>query len=242
MRATAQPSTTLTDSGDGTDRHALMDVCQVAKSYANGATTTSVLDGVDLVLRRGETTSLMGASGSGKSTLLSVLAGLMRPDSGRISFDGIDMAALDDTERARLRAHRIGVVMQSGNLIAFLTAMENVSMAIELAGGSRPDARARDLLLELGLGGRLDHLPRRLSGGEAQRVAVAMALANEPDLLLADEATGALDSASADRVLGTILDASGERGLTLLLVTHSPELAAVAQHQLRLSDGRVVPA
>ena len=130
--------------------------------------------------------------------------------------------------------------MQSGNLVPFLTAVENVSMAIELAGGRRPDARARDLLLEVGLERRLDHMPRRLSGGEAQRVSVAMALANEPDLLLADEATGALDSANAELVLRLIFGAWHDRGLTVLLVTHSPELAAMTQHQLRLSDGRVV--
>ncbi len=216
----------------------LLQVEGVTKSYE----TTRVLDGIDLELRRGETTSLMGASGSGKSTLLSLLAGLMRPDVGRITFDGLDLTGLDDTERARLRADRIGVVMQSGNLIPFLTAVENVSMAIELAGGRRPDARAGELLRALGLERRLNHLPRRLSGGEAQRVSVALALANEPDLLLADEATGALDSANATHVMDLILGASRERGLTVLLVSHSPELAALAQHRLRLSEGRVVAA
>ncbi len=224
------------------DPGALLEVEGITKSYANGPATTTVLGGVDLTLRRGETTSLMGASGSGKSTLLSLLAGLMRPDSGRIAFDGLDLAGLEDAQRARLRADRIGVVMQSGNLIPFLTAVENVSMAIELAGGARPDARARQLLREFGLERRLDHPPRRLSGGEAQRVSVAMALANGPDLLLADEATGALDSANADRVLGLILDAWRDRGLTVLLVTHSAELAGLAQHRLRLTAGRVVPA
>jgi len=210
------------------------------KAYLTGGRTASVLNGVDLDLRRGETTSLMGSSGSGKSTLIALLAGLMRPDAGSITFDGLELSKLDDTERARLRAERIGIVMQSGNLVPFLTAVENVSMAIELAGGSRPDARARDLLLEVGLERRLDHMPRRLSGGEAQRVSVAMALANEPDLLLADEATGALDSGNAERVLRLIFDAWRDRGLTVLLVTHSAELAALTQHQLRLSDGRVV--
>ncbi len=219
---------------------ALLSVQDARKAYVTGGRTASVLNGVDLCLRRGETTSLMGTSGSGKSTLIALLAGLMRPDSGRITFDGLDLSKLDDTERARLRARRIGVVMQSGNLVPFLTAVENVSMAIELAGGRRPDARARDLLLEVGLERRLDHMPRRLSGGEAQRVSVAMALANEPDLLLADEATGALDSSNAERVLRLIFDAWQDRGLTVLLVTHSPELAAMTQHQVRLSGGRVV--
>jgi putative ABC transport system ATP-binding protein len=131
------------------------------------------------------------------------------------------------------------VVLQTGNLVPFLTAQENVQLAIDLAEGERAAARAKALLEELGLGGRLDHLPRRLSGGEVQRVAVAMALANEPDLLLADEATGELDSASADQVMQIIFDAHRERGLTVLYVTHSGELAARAQRKLRLAKGHV---
>jgi putative ABC transport system ATP-binding protein len=166
----------------------------------------------------------------------------MRPDSGRVIFDGRDTTQLDDTARAELRAGRIGVVMQSGNLIPFLTAMENVELAIEFAGRAASQDRARELLMEVGLGHRLHHLPRRMSGGEAQRVSLAMALANDPDLLLADEATGELDSANAERVMGMIRDAWRERGLTVLLVTHSAELAATAQRRLRLSSGEVQPA
>ena len=198
-----------------------------------------MLRGLTLELRRGETTSLVGASGSGKSTLLSVLAGLLRPDSGRVVFDGRELTSLDDTDRARLRAGRIGVVMQRGNLIPFLTAVENVGLAIELAGGGRPEARARDLLLEVGLGHRLHHLPRRMSGGEVQRVSLAVALANGPDLLLGDEVTGELDSANAEQVMDVIFAAWREHGLTVLLLTHSADLAARAQRRLRLADGRV---
>jgi putative ABC transport system ATP-binding protein len=183
--------------------------------------------------------SLVGVSGSGKSTLVSLLSGLLRPDAGRILFDGQDLAELDDRGRARLRAGRIGVVLQNGNLVPFLTAHENVKLAIELAGGERPSERARALLEELGLGERLDHLPQRLSGGEVQRVAVAMALANEPDLLLADEATGELDSVSSDHVMDLIFGAQRERGLTVLFVTHSSELAARAGRKLRLAHGQV---
>ena len=181
----------------------------------------------------------MGASGAGKSTLLAVLAGLMVPDAGEVRFDGEDVTAMDEAERARLRAGRIGVVLQSDNLIAFLTAAENVELAIELAGGARARPRARALLEELGLAQRADDLPRRLSGGEAQRVALAVALANDPDLLLADEVTAELDSASAHRVLELILGASRERGLTVLLVTHSPELAGLAERRLRVAEGGV---
>jgi putative ABC transport system ATP-binding protein len=201
-----------------------------------------VLDGTSLELERGQTISLVGVSGSGKSTLISLLSGLLDPDEGRIVFDGQDLTELDDRDRARLRAGRIGVVLQSGNLVPFLTAHENVKLAIELAEGERPAERAAELLEELGLGDRLDHFPRRLSGGEVQRVAVAMALANEPDLLLADEATGELDSASAEQVMQLILDAHRERGLTVLFVTHSTELASRAERRLRLAHGHVEEA
>jgi putative ABC transport system ATP-binding protein len=187
-------------------------------------------------------TSLVGASGSGKSTLLSLIAGLLEPDGGRIVFDGEEIGTLDDTARARLRARRIGVVLQRDNLIPFLTARENVELAIVLADGAFPSGRARDLLDAVGLGDRLDRLPRRLSGGEAQRVAVAVPLANEPDLLLADEPTGELDSATAEQVTGLIFDACRERGLTVLIMTHSDQLAERAQHRLRLEDGLVEAA
>src|SRR5205823_3153078 len=156
---------------------------EVSKTYRDGGIGIPVLRDTSLVLAPGETTSLVGVSGSGKSTLISLLAGLMVPDSGRVVFDGRDIAALDDAARANLRAGRIGLVLQSGNLIPFLTAGENIELAITLAGGPRPSARARELLSEVGIAHRLDHLPRRLSGGETQRVAVAMALANEPELL-----------------------------------------------------------
>jgi putative ABC transport system ATP-binding protein len=220
----------------------LLRVDDLRKTFRNGDAETLVLSGASLELARGEVTSLVGASGSGKSTLLSLIAGLLNPDGGRIVFDGEDMGALDDAAKARLRARRIGVVLQRDNLIPFLTARENVEVAIVLASGASPSRRAGELLDTVGLGDRVDRLPRRLSGGEAQRVAVAVALANEPDLLLADEPTGELDSATAEQVTGLILDARRERGLTVLIMTHSDELAERAQHRLRLEDGSVKAA
>jgi len=219
----------------------LLQLDHVSKTYWTGGAMRPVLTEAAFELHRGETTSLVGASGSGKSTLLSLIAGLLRPDAGRIVFDGQDIGQLDDAGRARLRANRIGVVLQSGNLIPFLTATENVELAIGLAGGRRVAPRATELLSEVGLGRRLHHLPTRLSGGEAQRVSLAMALANEPDLLLADEVAGALDSRTAAQVIGLIFAASRERGLAVLFVTHSGALAARAQRRLRLADGRVGP-
>jgi len=218
---------------------ALVRVDEVSKTYREGPAVTRVLHGASLELARGETTSLVGASGSGKSTLLGLIAGLMVPESGRVVFDGQDITELDDTDRARLRAGRIGIMLQSDNLIPFLTAAENVELAVELGGGGRAGARARDVLSELGLADRLHHLPRRLSGGEAQRVSVAVALANDPDLLLADEVTGELDSANAEQVMEVISHASRDRGLTVLFVTHSRDLAARAAHRLRLENGCV---
>lgn len=217
----------------------MLRVVDVVKTYRECGVATAVLQGASLELARGATTSLVGASGSGKSTLLGLLAGLARPDSGSIVFDGHDFGDLDESGLARLRGNRIGVILQTGNLIPFLTAEENVELAIGLGHAPRSERAAGDLLAEVGLGHRLRHLPGRLSGGETQRVAVAMALANEPGLVLADEVTAALDRATAEQVMAVILAASRERGLTVFYVTHDTELAAEAQQRLHLVDGHV---
>jgi ABC-type lipoprotein export system ATPase subunit len=214
----------------------------VTKTYRESSVETRVLRAASMQLHRGETTSLVGASGSGKSTLLGLLAGLLSAEAGTIAFDGTDLTSLDDAARARLRAERIGVVLQSGNLIPFLTARENVELAMQLADRPHPGPRADELLGRLGLADRRRHLPGQLSGGEAQRVALAVALANEPDLLLADEITGELDSTSAEHVMAVIDDVSRERGLTVLFVTHSAELAVRARRRLHLVDGQVEAA
>jgi putative ABC transport system ATP-binding protein len=209
------------------------------KIYREAAIETVALRGANMHLNRGEVTTLVGPSGSGKSTLISILAGLALPSAGQVVLDGQDITRLDEAGRARLRARRIGVVFQSGNLIPFLTAIENVKQAIKLIRGPRAGKRAKELLGEFGLGARMRHLPRQLSGGEVQRVSIAVALANEPDLLLADELTGELDSATANGVLEIIEKACEQRHLTVLLVTHNPEIAARGRRRLRLTDGVV---
>jgi putative ABC transport system ATP-binding protein len=241
----AQPksgSLTVSSAEDNPEAEAspaLVQARDLFKIYREGSVETVALRSASLELPRGQITSLVGPSGSGKSTLLSILAGLALPSAGQVLFDAQDITRLDEAGRARLRARRIGMVQQSGNLIPFLSALENVKLALTLAGGARPNGTARSLLGELGLGERLHHLPQRLSGGEAQRVSIAVALANQPDLLLADELTGELDSATAEQVLELLLEAWRQRGLTVLLVTHNPRLAERAQRRLRLVDGTV---
>jgi putative ABC transport system ATP-binding protein len=219
----------------------LVQAVDVFKIYREGSTETVALRGASLELPRGRITSLVGRSGSGKSTLITLLAGLALPSAGRVLFDDQDITRLDDAGRAKLRAKRIGVVFQRDNLIPFLTAHENVKLAIKLAGGRRAGKRAKELLSELGLGKRLRHYPRQLSGGEGQRAAIAVALANGPDLLVGDELTGELDSKTADTVLKLITTASSEKGLTVLIVTHNLHVAQAAHQQLQLIDGVVAP-
>jgi putative ABC transport system ATP-binding protein len=211
----------------------------VFKIYKEGLIETVALRGASLELARGRLTSLVGPSGSGKSTLISLLAGLALPSAGQIVIGGQDSTRLDEGQRGRLRSERIGLVFQSGNLIPFLTALENVELAMRLRDRPPTSGRARELLSEVGLGRRLQHRPGQLSGGEVQRVAVAVALANEPELLLADELTGELDSATAEQVMEVLAEAWRQRRLTVLLVTHNPELAERADQKLRLVDGLV---
>ena len=218
----------------GAHRPAVLRVEGVSKGYGTDGSRTAVLESVDLVIHDEEKVSLVGPSGSGKSTLLSLIAGLTRPDEGRVSIGDVPLHGLDDTGRAALRAQQVGVVLQSGNLIPFLTALENVVLATGFT--RRNEERARALLAVLGVDHRRDHLPRQLSGGEAQRVSIAVALANEPRLLLADEVVGQLDSVTADRVVDVIFGSP----LAVLFVTHDEALAARGERRLRLVDGSVV--
>ena len=221
----------------------LVRITGVSKTFHDGARRSEVLTDVTFELARGSTTSLVGASGSGKSTLMGVLAGLMLPDDGVVLFNGEDTTLLNESARSRLRAQKIGVVVQRGNLIPFLTASENVALAMRLAGrGNRPHHRADTLLCDLGLSGRLSHLPRQLSGGEIQRVALAMALVNEPLLVIGDEMTGELDARTADQVMELVFRESSDRALTLMFVTHDDRLAGMAQTGMRLEGGKIRPA
>ncbi len=208
----------------------------VSKSYGSPVDVTQVLRGVDLTIERGQKTSLIGPSGSGKSTLMSLIAGLLRPTAGTVEIDGVEMSRLDDTARAQLRAGRIGIALQSDNLIPFLTACENVELAMAFVpGGSQRSARARavELLDRFGVGSRAQHRPRQLSGGEAQRVALAVAMANEPALLLADEVVGQLDSETAGHVVDDVLAAD----FAVLFVTHDVALADLADRRYSIQDG-----
>ena len=209
------------------------------KIYREGDAETVALRGADLDLAAGEVVSLTGASGSGKSSLLSIMAGLSLPSAGQVVFDGRDLGRMDEAERAEVRARNFGVVFQRGNLLPFLTAEENIALAVRIAGRDGARRRAREILGEVGLAARAGHFPRQLSGGEAQRVGVALALVNEPRLLLGDEITGELDSATSNAVMHLLLRLQAERGLTVLVVTHNPEVAARADRRLVIADGLV---
>jgi putative ABC transport system ATP-binding protein len=196
-----------------------------------------------LEIERGEKVFIFGPSGSGKTTLLGLLAGLDEPSSGRVRLDGVDLTALTEDERAGFRARNVGFVFQTFHLLPTLTALENVLVPLELLG-DRPQRelreRATQLLERVGLGGRLDHYPSQLSGGEQQRVALARAFANRPRILFADEPTGNLDQETGGRVIELMEDLNREARTTLVLVTHDLALAARAHRVIRLADGRVV--
>ena len=190
-------------------------------------------------VRSGEAVAILGASGSGKSTLLGLLAGLDVPSSGRVLIGGTDLFALDEDGRARLRGQLVGFVFQSFQLLPALTALENVMLPLELAGGADAAARARAVLARVGLGERLGHYPRQLSGGEQQRVAVARAFVTEPRLLFADEPTGNLDSITGETVIELLFEMNRERGTTLVLVTHDSELAKRCDRRLHIAAGEI---
>jgi putative ABC transport system ATP-binding protein len=218
----------------------ILEAKSLHKSFASPAGEIEVLRGVDLRVAGGETVAIVGESGSGKSTLLALLAGLDLPSRGRVRLDGADLAAMSEGELARFRARRLGIVFQQFHLMSGLTALENVSLPLELQGIADAEPRARAVLDQVGLARRADHLPSRLSGGECQRVAIARALVVEPALLLADEPSGSLDAATGDAVDRLLFELVERRGTALVLVTHSERLAAACGRRLALVGGRLV--
>lgn len=212
----------------------------LTKQVSTGTTTLTILQDVSLEVPAGEAVAILGASGSGKTTLLALLAGLDVPTAGSVHIDGRDLYALDEDGRARLRRELVGFVFQSFQLLPALTALENVMLPLELAGDAQAREAAAQWLERAGLGARMAHYPRQLSGGEQQRVAVARAFASRPRLLLADEPTGNLDSATGEEIISLMFELNQAAGTTLLLVTHDVALAGRCQRRLRLAAGRLV--
>jgi putative ABC transport system ATP-binding protein len=209
------------------------------KIYKEGDIETVALRDASLTVQPGEFVAIAGRSGAGKSTLLNLVGGLSAPSAGKVVIGGTDITRLSEAERAAFRRARIGIVYQDDNLIPFLTALENVAMPMQLAGRKDHRDRAGTLLKDLGLEERTNHRPNMLSGGERQRVAIAVALANDPEVLLADELTGELDSATADQVMELLGSLNASRHLTLVIVTHNKAVAARAHRQVRIADGQL---
>ncbi len=212
----------------------------IGKTVRSGDDELVILREIDLDVSAGEALAIVGPSGSGKSTLLAILAGLDTPSAGRVEIDGTDLFALDEDARALVRGRTIGFVFQSFQLLPSLTALENAMLPLELAGRADAEAEARRVLERVGLGARLGHYPRQLSGGEQQRVALARAFVVRPKLLLADEPTGSLDTDSGAVVIELLFELNRDYGTTLVLVTHDEALAARATRLVRLAAGCIV--
>jgi lipoprotein-releasing system ATP-binding protein len=222
----------------------ILAVRDLRRTYVTGEGSLEVLKGADVTVSAGEVVGLVGPSGSGKSSLLHAAGLLERPTGGQVIVDGQDCAILGDAARTRIRLMRIGFVYQFHHLLPEFTALDNVALPVMIAGGSRrfARARARELLSELGLGARLNHQPTQLSGGEAQRVAVARALANRPRLLLADEPTGNLDPATSEAVFASLHDLVRATGVAALIATHNIAMTRHMDRVLALKDGRLEAA
>ena len=215
-------------------------VRHLSKRVGDATGTLTILHDIDFALAPRQTAAIVGASGSGKSTLLSLIAGLDVPSEGTVVLDGIDLFQLDEDQRAAARAQRVGFVFQSFQLLPNLTALENVMLPLELLGRPGARAAANEMLRRVGLGERLSHYPRVLSGGEQQRVALARAFVVQPAVLLADEPTGSLDHATGERVMALMFEMNREAGTTLVLVTHDRGIAARCDRQLHIEAGRLV--
>ncbi|WP_374344218.1 ABC transporter ATP-binding protein [Azonexus sp.] len=217
----------------------VVEVSELGKSVDNGGSPLTILQDISFSVMPGETVAIVGASGSGKSTLLGLLAGLDQPSAGAVRLDGTDLGGLDEDARAQLRGRLLGFVFQSFQLLPSLNALENVMLPLELAGAPAAGGTARDWLGRVGLGERLRHYPKHLSGGEQQRVALARAFAPDPCLVLADEPTGNLDAATGRQIIDLMFDLNARQGTTLILVTHDEAIAARCGRVLRLRSGRL---
>lgn len=217
----------------------MLDVLRLSKTFRSGRGSVCALKEISFHLNAGDSVMLTGKSGSGKTTLLNCLGGLEKPDTGRVICGGVDINSLKARERSLFHRSRVGFVFQSSNLISYLTVKENISLPLELNGisGLNRDRRIRELLSEIGLPGIEAAFPRELSGGETQRVAFARAIAHGPALLLADEPTASLDSATAGQLIRWIRDLSQKQGCTLVVATHDPEILNMADRRLVLKDG-----
>ena len=223
------------------DRRALVEIEHLSKSYVRGEQVVPVLTDINLVIREGDFVAMMGPSGSGKSTLLNLIAGIDKPDAGRLSIAGDDITQFGDTELADWRARTVGFIFQFYNLMPVLTAFENVELPLQLTALSRAERRERvELLLGMvGLSDRMKHYPNELSGGQQQRVAIARALVTDPLLIIADEPTGDLDRQSAADILGLLDRLNIELGKTVVMVTHDPRAAEAAHHLIYLDKGQL---
>jgi putative ABC transport system ATP-binding protein len=222
------------------DMRPIVEAAGLVKQVRSDGRDLNIVDNVSFCVFPGESVAIVGVSGSGKSTLLGLLAGLDTPSAGKVTLDGADMTALDEDGRAAVRARCVGFVFQSFQLLPALTAIENVMLPLELAGAADARAAAAGLLDRVGLGARLAHYPKQLSGGEQQRVAIARAFVTQPKLLLADEPTGNLDAATGERIASLMFDLNRERGTTLLLVTHDGAISGRCSRTLTLAGGRLL--
>ncbi len=218
---------------------ALISVADVSLTLGEGEVRTHILKSVSLTLDPGMTVAVLGPSGSGKSSLMAVIAGLERPDCGRVALSGADLAGLDEDQLARLRGRSLGIILQSFQLLPTMTAIENVAVPLELAGAKNARERATAEMNAIGLGHRLHHYPAQLSGGEQQRVAIARATAPRPALLLADEPTGNLDSATGAGIVDLLFERAGAAGAGLLVITHDPAVASRAARIVHMADGKL---
>lgn len=222
------------------NNNVVLDISNLSKTYRSNERDLTVLSEINFNIKHGETVSIVGPSGSGKTTLLGLCAGLDKASSGTVALYGSNLGSLSEDERALIRNKNVGFIFQNFQLIPTLTALENVTIPLELQGAKNVKKRALDLLERVGLGDRASHYPNQLSGGEQQRVSLARAFSNDPKLLFADEPTGNLDGDTGDKIETLLFDLNKEKGTTLIIVTHDMELASRTQRIIKLKSGKII--